>query len=69
MDHEVVIQRTRCQCGWRSKISIDGIYGSTLHPDLVELQSKFGSEASFKKIENLLAARCHGHRAINNHRG
>lgn len=66
-DHEVIIQRTRCQCGWRSKISIDGIYGSALHPDLVELQSKFGSDNSFKKAENLLAARCHGHRAINNH--
>ncbi len=66
-DHEVVIQRTRCQCGWRSKISIDGMYGSALHPDLVELQAKFGSETSFKKTEGLLTARCCGKRAINNH--
>ena len=66
-DHEVTLQRTRCQCGWRSKISIDGIYGSALHPDLVELQSTFGSETSFKKTEELLAARCRGKRAINNH--
>jgi len=50
-DHEITLQRTRCQCGWRSKISIDGIYGSALHPDLVELQSKFGSETSFMKTE------------------
>jgi len=66
-DHEVTLQRTRCQCDWRSKISIDGLYGSALHPDLVELQSQFGSETSFKKTGFLLTARCKGKRAINNH--
>ena len=38
-DHSVAIQRRRCKCGWNSPDTVDGIYGSALHPDLVEKQT------------------------------
>lgn len=34
-DHVIHIQSRRCQCGWSSPDSVDGLYGSSLHPDLV----------------------------------
>lgn len=66
-DHKIKMQRTKCTCGWSSKISIDGIYGSALHPDLVEIQALFGAENSFKKTEEFLAKKCCSKRSINNH--
>ncbi len=66
-DHKMTLQRAQCTCGWTSKISIDGTYGSALHPDLVELQSVYGTENSFKKTEEFLAKKCCAKRSINNH--
>ncbi len=66
-DHSLSLQRAQCTCGWSSKISIDGTYGSALHPDLVELQSLHGSENSFKKVEEYLSKKCCSERSINNH--
>lgn len=66
-DHTITLQRTQCRCGWTSKISIDGTYGSALHPDLVELQSLIGAENSFQKTEEFLAKKCCAKRSINNH--
>jgi len=37
-DHMVSIQSRRCQCGWSSPDSVDGLYESSLHPDLAEKQ-------------------------------
>ena len=66
-DHKISLQRTGCTCGWKSKISVDGTYASALHPDLVEMQCLFGSQASFKKTEEFLAKKCCATRPINNH--
>ena len=43
-DHQVKIQRRRCSCGWHSPDSVESIYGSSLHPDLIEKQTIQGSE-------------------------
>lgn len=66
-DHKIIFQRMQCNCGWTSKISVDGTYGGVLHPDLVELQSLFGSENSFQKTQEYLAKKCCAKRSINNH--
>lgn len=66
-DHKVKLQRYKCTCGWTGKISIDGIYGSALHPDLVELQALLGSKNSFKQTEEFLTKRSAQQRPINSH--
>jgi len=66
-DHKIQLQRTICACGWTSKISIDGTYGSALHPDLVALQSMTGAQMSFQKAESCLERLCCSKRPINNH--
>ena len=66
-DHKVILQRTKCSCGWSSKISIDGTYGSALHPDLVEMQALYGADNSFKKVEEYFSKKCCAARPINNH--
>jgi len=45
-DHKISIQRRGCKCGWRSTAKVEDIYGSSLHPDLVEKQAIQGVENS-----------------------
>lgn len=66
-DHTVSLQHVQCSCGWRSPISIDGMYGSVLHPDLVEMQTLYGADNSFKKVEVCFSRKCCSERPINNH--
>ncbi len=65
-DHNVKIQRCRCQCGWNSADSVDGIYGSSLHPDLVEKQVIQGAENSYRQASRHLNAESKRNRSINN---
>ena len=65
-DHEVLIQRKRCQCGWSSPCSIEGIYGSKLHPDLMEKQAIQGSENSYRHASKNLNYESKTKRSVNN---
>ena len=65
-DHEVTIQRRRCRCGWSSPDSVEGIYGSSLHPDLVEKQVVQGVENSYRQASRQLNAESKSVRSINN---
>jgi len=65
-DHKINIQRRRCQCGWNSPDTVDGIYGSSLHPDLVEKQLIQGSENSYRQASRQLNAESKNVRNINN---
>ena len=55
-DHKVPMQRVSCSCGWISQSSIDGLYGSSMHPDLLEKQAKQGGEESYEKSSKSLDA-------------
>jgi len=55
-DHKVKIQRTTCRCGWTSDLSIKGIFGSSMHPDLLEKQALQGSKESYEKSSRSLNA-------------
>ena len=66
-DHKVTIQRTTCKCGWSSPSSIDGIYGHSMHPDLLEKQATQGSKESYEKSSKSLNAESAGKRSINSH--
>lgn len=65
-DHKITIQRRRCQCGWSSSDTVDGIYGSSMHPDLVEKQVIQGAENSYRQASRQLNAESKSNRSINN---
>jgi hypothetical protein len=65
-DHEIKIQRCRCRCGWGSPDSVEGLYGSALHPDLVEKQMIQGAENSYRQASRHLNAESKTSRSINN---
>lgn len=65
-DHEVKIQRRHCQCGWNSADTIDKLYGSSSHPDLVEKQVIQGTENSYRQASRQLNAESKIERSINN---
>jgi hypothetical protein len=65
-DHEIKIQRRRCKCGWTSPDTVDGIYGSSLHPELVEKQVIQGAENSYRQASRQLNAESKNNRSINN---
>ena len=66
-DHNVMVQRTSCKCGWYSASSIEGIYGSSIHPDLLKKQALQGGKESYEKSSKSLDAESAGKRAINSH--
>lgn len=66
-DHKVSIQKVACKCGWVGRSTIEGIYGSAMHPDLLKKQALQGSKESYKKSSVTLNAESAGKRAINSH--
>lgn len=66
-DHEIIVQRTSCKCGWSSASSIDGIYGSSMHPDLLKKQALHGGKESYEKSSKSLNSESACTRAINSH--
>ena len=66
-DHEVIVQRRSCNCGWSSKSSIEGIYGSSIHPDLLAKQALQGSKESYEKSSKTLNAESVNIRSVNSH--
>lgn len=66
-DHRVQVQRTFCKCGWKSPTSVAGIYGSSMHPDLLEKQALQGAKQSFEKSSHTLNAESAKKRSINSH--
>lgn len=65
-DHEVYIQRTQCRCGWVSESTVEGIYGSSIHPELLEKQVKQSAENSYRKSKMQLNAESGDQRPVNN---
>lgn len=65
-DHKVNIQRRSCACGWSSLYTVESIYGSSLHPDLVEKQAIQGTENSYRQASKQLNAESKSIRRINN---
>lgn len=65
-DHKISIQRRGCGCGWQSAYTVEGIYGSSLHPDLVKRQSLLGADHSFQKAADIMNYDSSIKRAVNN---
>jgi len=65
-DHKISIQRLSCTCGWRNHYTLNSIYGSSIHPELAQLQAKHASNMSFEKACQLINDFSGGDRKINN---
>ena len=61
------MQRTQCRCGWYGKCSLDGIFGSNIHPDLLQKQALQGSKESYEKSSRSLNAESAKKRPVNGH--
>jgi len=66
-DHKAKLQRMSCKCGYKSPVSIDGMYGSSIHPDLLKKQAVQGSQLSYEKASQVLDAESCHKRSINSH--
>lgn len=65
-DHKVKIQKRHCSCGWNSPDTVDSLYGSSSHPDLIEKQVIQGAENSYRQASRYLNAESKSNRSINN---
>lgn len=65
-DHKLTIQRRACVCGWQSPYTVEGLYGSSLHPDLIKRQSLLGADYSFQKASDIMSCDSNKNRSINN---
>lgn len=66
-DHKVLVQRTTCKCGWSSPSSIEGMFGCSLHPDLLKKQALQGGKESYEKSSKSLNSESANNRSINSH--
>ena len=66
-DHKVDVQRKKCTCGWHSETSIEGIYGSSIHPDLLKKQALQGAQTSYEKSSQYLNGESARKRPVNSH--
>jgi len=66
-DHRVGVQRTHCNCGWYSPTSVEGIFGSNIHPDLLKKQALQGCKESYEKSSISLNAESANQRPVNGH--
>jgi len=66
-DHVVDIKRITCNCGCNLPYTVEGIFGSKTHPDLLKRQVELGAQQSYEKTARELNYNSHSKRAINNH--
>ena len=66
-DHRIGVQRTYCSCGWYSPTSIEGVFGSNVHPDLLKKQALQGCKESYEKSSMSLNAESGKERPANGH--
>ena len=66
-DHRIGVQRTYCGCGWYSPTSIEGVFGSNIHPDLLKKQALQGCKESYEKSSISLNAESGKQRTANGH--
>lgn len=66
-DHKLKMQGYSCSCGWQSKPTIHGEFGTNVHPDLIKIQATMGAKMPYKEAENSLAEFNCSNRSANNH--
>jgi hypothetical protein len=66
-DHKIKAQGYSCSCGWQSKPTIHGIFGSNVHPDLIKMQATLGAKMPYKDAQLAITEFNCSNRSVNNH--
>jgi hypothetical protein len=66
-DHKLKVQGYSCSCGWQSKPTIHGEFGTNVHPDLVKIQATLGAKMPYKEAEEVIREFNCSNRSVNNH--
>lgn len=66
-DHKLKMQGYSCICGWQSKPTIHGEFGTNVHPDLIKIQATLGAKMPYKEAETTIAEFNCSKRSVNNH--
>lgn len=66
-DHKIKAQGYSCNCGWQSKPTIHGIFGSNVHPDLIKTQATLGAKMPYKDAQLAITEFNCSNRSVNNH--
>ena len=66
-DHKIKAQGYSCSCGWQSKPTIHGIFGTNVHPDLIKTQATLGAKMPYKDAQLAITEFNCSNRSVNNH--
>jgi len=66
-DHKVAVQKlVCCKCRWMSVPSVDSLFGTHMHPDLVKMQCEVAAVESYSNAEDILNKKSAKKRTVNN---
>jgi hypothetical protein len=66
-DHKIKAQGYSCSCGWQSRPTVHGIFGSNVHPDLIKTQATLGAKMPYKDAQLAITEFNCSKRSVNNH--
>lgn len=66
-DHKIKAQGYSCSCGWQSRRTVHGIFGSNVHPDLIKTQATLGAKMPYKDAQLAITEFNRSKRSVNNH--
>ena len=66
-DHKIKAQGYSCGCGWQSRPTIHGEFGTNVHPDLVKIQATLGAKMPYKDAQLAMNEFNCSNRSVNNH--
>ena len=66
-DHRIKAQGYSCNCGWQSRPTIHGIFGTNVHPDLIKTQATLGAKMPYKDAQLAITEFNCSNRTVNNH--
>ena len=66
-DHKINTQGYSCSCGWRSRPTMHGLFGTNVHPDLIKTQATLGSKMPYHDAQHALEEFSCNRRSVNNH--
>jgi len=66
-DHKIKAQGYSCSCGWQSRPTIHGIFGSNVHPDIIKTQATLGAKMPYKDAQLAITEFNCSNRSVNNH--
>lgn len=66
-DHRIKAQGYSCNCGWYSRPTIHGIFGTNVRPDLIKTQATLGAKMQYKDAQLAITEFNCSNRTVNSH--